>query len=129
MKRFFKLTWMFICLLARKTKRPEDYYNFWLILFCGKTIEEELGKHKDGRDFYASNIVKNWQYEIWKWWAISAVRRERLMFFWERKFTIRKTQLGFISWWTPSREDIRRRCLDLWLNAAPTVYIDNKNNE
>ena len=123
MRLFFK----FLSILWRKKMNPEDYYNFWLILFFGTTIEEQQRIYKDNhREFYANHIVSEREYNFWIWWATRAAQRSERRFFVERKFRIAKDQIGWISWLHPSRERLRND-LFLLLNAAPTVrFKDGK---
>lgn len=116
-----------LSILFRKKMLPEDYYNFWLLLFFRTTIEKQQRIYKnDERAFYAAHVVKEWQYDFWIWWAVRAAQRSERKFFKEKRFRLSKHQIGWISWWHPEKERLRHD-LFLLLNAAPTIkFKDGK---
>ena len=116
-----------LSILWRKKMLPEDYYNFWLLLFFRTTIEKQQRIYKDdSRAFYKAHVVKEWQYDFWIWWAVRAAQRSERKFFKEDKFRISKHQIGWISWWHPAKKRLRSD-LFLLLNAAPTIkFKDGK---
>lgn len=129
MKKSLSLTFKFLKILWKKNKLYEDYVNWWLILFKGTTLEEQLDILKkenlesfdESRAFYKRNAIKQWQSKLWEEWSILAYQRSKLQFFVERRPALRKNQIGWISWYTISRRRIKRSAMELWLNAAPSI--------